>query len=180
MSEASKSLTNSSLKRKPKDLEDSKNKDKPAKRLVTESEGDTESNNLSLVPVIKNTEKISEEDKDENDSKDEKSDSDGMVSRFAIDFSANPLSSYNTFVCHLGDWKVPLQIYLKNPQFESIFNYVRTEYDTVACNPPRNLIFNAFLKTSFDKLKVVMLGTGPSVVEDESMGLSFSAARNAV
>jgi hypothetical protein len=170
MSETSKSLTNSTLKRKPKDLKNNKNKDKPIKRLGTESEGDSESNQLSLVPVTKTIIAADEEN----------SDSDQLVPRFAVDFSANPLSSYNTFVCHLGNWKAPLQIYLKNPQFESIFNYVRDEYDTGVCNPPRNLIFNAFLKTPFDKLKVVMLGSSPSLTEDESMGLSFSAKRNIV
>ena len=87
------------------------------------------------------------------------------------------MSAYNTFVCHLGNWNAPLTNYLKMPQFRNIFDFVRNEYDNGVCFPPKNLIFNAFHKTPFDKLKVVMLGGGPSIMLNESQGLSFCAPK---
>lgn len=40
--------------------------------------------------------------------------------------------------------------------------------------PPPELVFNAFLQTSFDKVKVVILGQDPYFSADQAMGLSFS------
>ncbi len=46
--------------------------------------------------------------------------------------------------------------------------------NSVATYPPKNLIFNAFKQTSFDSVKVVILGQDPYHNENEAMGLAFS------
>lgn len=63
----------------------------------------------------------------------------------------------------------------QQPYFINALNY----YDSLVqngtvCFPPRNLIFNAFKLTSFDKIKVVILGQDPYHNYNEAMGLSFS------
>jgi len=40
--------------------------------------------------------------------------------------------------------------------------------------PPENLIFNAFQKTPFKDLKVLIVGQDPYINENEAMGLCFS------
>lgn len=120
---------------------------------------------LQVVPFNKNSDGTSSSDEEEVKH---------QIIPFATDISSNPLSTYNTFVCHLGDWKDYLKGYLSHPQFRNIFSYVQNEYDMGRCFPPQNLIFNAFQKTPFSKLKVVMLGQAPSVKLNEAMGLSYS------
>jgi uracil-DNA glycosylase len=44
--------------------------------------------------------------------------------------------------------------------------------------PPGSLIFNAFNTTTFDKVKVVILGQDPYIKPGEAMGLSFSVPKN--
>lgn len=78
----------------------------------------------------------------------------------------------------MGDWAKPLSPYLKNPEFRNIFNFVRGEYDTSKCFPPQNKIFNAFQRTSFQNLKVVILGSSPSIKFNEAMGLSYSVPKS--
>lgn len=161
-------------KRKPKDLESEHEQQEKSNKKVSPSH---ESNNpegefqeTRLVPYKKNSDSNSSSDEEEK----------YAIVPFQTDISSNPLNNYNTFVCHLGNWKTPLTNYLKIPQFRSIFDFVRNEYDIGTCFPPKNLIFNAFHKTPFDKLKVVMLGDAPSTKFDESLGLAYSVARGAI
>lgn len=157
-------------KRKVKELDSEPKKDTMSKRLRSasdKSDSDEEVTETQLVPYNK---------KQEDSSSDEENKY--QIIPFATDISANPLSTYNTFVCHLGNWKDPLTNYLKHPQFRSIFDFVKNEYDMGTCFPPKNLIFNAFQRTPFDKVKVVMLGAMPSVKLNEAMGLSFSVPRS--
>lgn len=99
------------------------------------------------------------------------------VSRFMPNYATNPLSSYNTFVCHLGDWKSPLKNYLTHPQFRQVFDFVKHAYQETTWFPPKNLIFNAFQQTPFEKLKVVMVGMEPFAKFNEATGLSFSVPK---
>jgi len=90
------------------------------------------------------------------------------------DVISDPLTSYDDFVGHLGDWKEPLQKYLKTSNFKQIFEYVKKEYSTTKCYPPKELIFNAFKKAQFKNIKVVIVGQDPYIKENEAMGLCFS------
>lgn len=98
-------------------------------------------------------------------------------SKSTSDVSKNPLNSYEDFVGHLGDWQDPLASYLKTPHFKSIFDYVKGEYSTTTCYPPKELIFNAFKKVPFADIKVVIVGQDPYIKENEAMGLCFSVPK---
>lgn len=87
------------------------------------------------------------------------------------DLNSDPLSSYDDFVSHLGDWQEPLTDYLKSSHFKNIYDYVKREYDTTTCYPPKELIFNAFKKAPFHNVKVVIVGQDPYINQNEAMGL---------
>ena len=59
----------------------------------------------------------------------------------------------------------------------SLFNFVKKEYSTKTIFPPKNLIFNAFKKTPWDKVKVVIIGQDPYPNPGDAMGLSFSVPK---
>jgi len=56
----------------------------------------------------------------------------------------------------------------------SLNNFLDKEYSSNTIFPPRNLIFNAFDKTSPNDIKVVIIGQDPYHEEHQAMGLSFS------
>ena len=73
---------------------------------------------------------------------------------------------------------------------EKIYNFVKKEYtNKIVINfiflififkvyPPKDLIFNAFKVTSWDNLKIVVIGQDPYPNIGEAMGLSFSVPKN--
>jgi len=72
-------------------------------------------------------------------------------------------------------WKNVLQSEFDKTYFEQITDFVKTELlagKTVY--PPGKLIFNAFEKTPFDRLKVVILGQDPYHGAGQAHGLCFS------
>lgn len=72
-------------------------------------------------------------------------------------------------------WKKLLQEEFKKPYFAEIVNFLKTEkMQGKVIYPPGSLIFNAFDKTPFEKLKVVLLGQDPYHGAGQAMGLSFS------
>lgn len=72
-------------------------------------------------------------------------------------------------------WKKILQEEFDKPYFEEIVMFLKTEKSQgKTIYPPGPLIFNAFDKTPFDKLKVVLLGQDPYHNPGQAMGLSFS------
>ena len=56
---------------------------------------------------------------------------------------------------------------------KDLSDLVKKDSDVKICPPPE-LLFNAFLHTSFDKLKVVILGQDPYFGSGQAMGMSFS------
>lgn len=58
--------------------------------------------------------------------------------------------------------------------FQELAAFVHSEYKTTACYPPGRLIFNAFDRCPFDRVKVVVLGQDPYHEQGQAMGLSFS------
>jgi uracil-DNA glycosylase len=72
-------------------------------------------------------------------------------------------------------WKKILQEEFDQPYFAEIVNFLKVEKSQgKIIYPPGSLIFNAFEKTPFEKLKVVLLGQDPYHGAGQAMGLSFS------
>lgn len=72
-------------------------------------------------------------------------------------------------------WKEVLKDEFSKDYFKQIVTHIKTEIATGAIlYPSGKLIFNAFDKTPFDKLKVVLIGQDPYHGKGQAMGLSFS------
>jgi uracil-DNA glycosylase len=71
-------------------------------------------------------------------------------------------------------WKAILEPEFEKPYFIDLMQKVNNEYANFTCFPPKELIFNAFEKCSFDDLKVVIIGQDPYHGEGEANGLCFS------
>jgi uracil-DNA glycosylase len=74
-----------------------------------------------------------------------------------------------------NSWKEALKQEFPKPYFQQITTHLKTEKATGATiYPPGPLIFNAFEKTPFDSVKVILLGQDPYHGPKQAMGLSFS------
>ena len=72
-------------------------------------------------------------------------------------------------------WKQVLKEEFEKPYFEQIVNFLKTERAAGKTTFPSGPnIFNAFNKTPFDKVKVVILGQDPYHGFGQAHGLSFS------
>jgi uracil-DNA glycosylase len=75
-------------------------------------------------------------------------------------------------------WKLILKEEFDKPYFVDLVNFIKKEM-TVGKQiyPPGKFIFNAFDKTPFDRVKVVILGQDPYHGEGQAHGLSFSVPK---
>lgn len=71
-------------------------------------------------------------------------------------------------------WQNQLSFEFQQPYFEQLIQFVKAEYAAGTCYPPGRLIFNAFNRTPFDKVKVVILGQDPYHEPGQAHGLCFS------
>ncbi|MDR3251499.1 MAG: uracil-DNA glycosylase [Tannerella sp.] len=71
-------------------------------------------------------------------------------------------------------WKECLAEEFDKPYFGQLTEFVRNEYKHSAVYPPAALIFNAFDRCPFDKVKVVLLGQDPYHEPRQAHGLCFS------
>jgi uracil-DNA glycosylase len=71
-------------------------------------------------------------------------------------------------------WKERLAPEFEKPYFSNLVYFVKNEYATKTIYPKGNQIFNAFDKTPFDKVKVVILGQDPYHEPGQAHGLCFS------
>lgn len=75
-------------------------------------------------------------------------------------------------------WKNVLKAEFSKSYFENIVAFLKTEKaQGKIIYPPGSLIFNAFEKTPFNKLKVLLLGQDPYHGQGQAMGLSFSVPK---
>lgn len=75
-------------------------------------------------------------------------------------------------------WKQVLEEEFEKLYFEQVVNFLKTEKSTgKTIFPAGSNIFNAFNKTPFDKVKVVILGQDPYHGIGQAHGLSFSVTR---
>ena len=70
-------------------------------------------------------------------------------------------------------WKRILGPEFEKRYFADLAGFVRTAYANGECYPPPKLIFNAFNRTPFDKVKVVILGQDPYHEPGQAQGLAF-------
>src|SRR5919205_3810924 len=74
-----------------------------------------------------------------------------------------------------SSWKEVLEDEFTKPYFKQITEHLKTEKaQGKVIYPPGPLIFNAFEKTPFNNVKVVLLGQDPYHNPGQAMGLSFS------
>jgi uracil-DNA glycosylase len=71
-------------------------------------------------------------------------------------------------------WKQRLAAEFEKPYFKTLTDFVRAEYAATRIYPAGSLIFNAFEKTPFDMVKVVILGQDPYHEPGQAHGLCFS------
>lgn len=75
-----------------------------------------------------------------------------------------------------NSWNKYLQNEFTKPYFKELIEYVNNEYKNKTIYPPKNEIFNAFRYTTYENLKVVILGQDPYHGENQAEGLSFSVS----
>ncbi|GGE93057.1 Uracil-DNA glycosylase [Chishuiella changwenlii] len=73
-------------------------------------------------------------------------------------------------------WKEILNDEFAKDYFVNLTDFVRNEYQTKTIYPPASKIFSAFNHTSFDDVKVVLIGQDPYHGAGQANGLSFSVA----
>lgn len=73
-----------------------------------------------------------------------------------------------------NSWDVLLKEEYEKDYFKKLKLFVIEEYKNKIIYPKMSEIFNAFTKTSYDDVKVVILGQDPYHGENEAEGLSFS------
>jgi uracil-DNA glycosylase len=70
-------------------------------------------------------------------------------------------------------WKNRLEAEFAKPYFVKLTEFVKDEYKNHTIYPPGRLIFNAFVKCSFEDTKVVIIGQDPYHGEGQANGLCF-------
>ena len=147
-------------KRKTSDLPDKEVKEEKDKKKEEKS------------PIKQKKTQPMEVEKDAKESADKIIIEDDKLSKF--------YPTYESFIDKLESWKVPLKLFINPPNnstMKSIYNFVKKEYSSKTIFPPKNLIFNAFSKTPWDKVKVVIIGQDPYPNPGDAMGLSFSVPK---
>lgn len=70
-------------------------------------------------------------------------------------------------------WKRVLAKEFASDYFAALAQFVREAYRKGVCYPPAGLIFNAFNRTPFDAVRVVILGQDPYHNPGQAQGLAF-------
>ena len=72
-------------------------------------------------------------------------------------------------------WRIALSHEIEKPYIQILRDFLEKEkIDKQTIFPPEPLIFNAFLQTPFDQVKVVLIGQDPYHGQGQAHGLSFS------
>ena len=75
-----------------------------------------------------------------------------------------------------NNWDKLLEEEYEKPYFQNLLEFLKEEYKTKTIYPKRSEIFNAFRYTSFDNVKVVIIGQDPYHGPKQAEGLSFSVS----
>lgn len=72
-------------------------------------------------------------------------------------------------------WEKVLKEEFKKPYIKDLAEFVESEREKgISVYPPKDLVFNAFNKTCFQDVKVVIMGQDPYHGKNQANGLSFS------
>lgn len=77
-----------------------------------------------------------------------------------------------------NSWDEKLKVIWNSPGFQNFYNMIMKLYDEKTIYPIKENIFNAFKFTSYENVKVVIVGQDPYHGEGEAHGLSFSVQDN--
>lgn len=77
-----------------------------------------------------------------------------------------------------NSWDEKLSVIWNSSGFKNFYNMIMKLYDEKNIYPLKENIFNAFKLTSFENVKVVIMGQDPYHGEGEAHGLSFSVQDN--
>lgn len=77
-----------------------------------------------------------------------------------------------------SSWLNVLRAEFDSPYFAELVRFVRAEYAHGVVYPPGRLIFAAFDRTPFDRVKVVVLGQDPYHEPGQAQGLAFYVPPN--
>ncbi|MBR6949530.1 MAG: uracil-DNA glycosylase [Bacilli bacterium] len=77
-----------------------------------------------------------------------------------------------------NNWDSILSEEYNKEYFVKMIDFLNNEYKSKTIYPKKNEIFNAFRYTSFDNLKVVIIGQDPYHGPDQAEGLSFSVSNS--
>lgn len=77
-------------------------------------------------------------------------------------------------------WHQQLATEFEKPNFQSLMEFVTSEYVNHTCYPVSQLIFSAFDHTPFQDVKVVIIGQDPYHGPNQANGLCFSVADGVV
>ncbi len=77
-----------------------------------------------------------------------------------------------------NDWDIVLKDVFESKSYNELYSKVLCEYDKNIIYPTKEDLFNAFKMTSYENVKVVILGQDPYHGENEAHGLSFSVKEN--
>lgn len=77
-----------------------------------------------------------------------------------------------------NNWDSILSEEYNKEYFVKMIDFLNKEYKSKTIYPKKNEIFNAFRYTSFDNLKVVIIGQDPYHGPDQAEGLSFSVSNS--
>ena len=88
------------------------------------------------------------------------------------------LTTFTPFTLEPG-WQDKLKDELYKPYMTELSSFIEKEYAAAPNGifPPKNLIFNAFYQTPFDKVKIVIVGQDPYHGPGQAHGLSFSVPK---
>lgn len=75
------------------------------------------------------------------------------------------------------NWKEFFEIEDKKEYMIQLKKFLDEEYQKYTIYPPRELMFNAFKLTPFEKVKMVIIGQDPYHEPDQAMGLAFSVPK---
>ncbi len=73
-----------------------------------------------------------------------------------------------------NSWDIILKEEYEKGYFKNLKDFVINEYKNKTVYPKMSEIFNAFTKTTYDNVKVVIIGQDPYHGENEAEGLAFS------
>ena len=76
------------------------------------------------------------------------------------------------------NWETVLAPIKNTDQFQNLWQEVENEYTSGECFPPKEQIFRAFELTTFEDIKVVIIGQDPYHSDFQANGLCFSVSEN--